>query len=128
MISRVSTFNLQPMVELLLAHRARVAFSTFRTEVPLPTHLPVYKNVPRTHGCSSRCVNSYQHGASAQDQIDRILDRVHSLDVIELRCISEGSLVIDKFKASPAEHHNWVDKSVAIFVVSSTIPKTNVLS
>ncbi|GAD97168.1 hypothetical protein TSTA_041500 [Paecilomyces variotii No. 5] len=52
----------------------------------------------------------------AQDQFERILARVHSLDdlsadvVVELRRISEGSLVLDKFKVPTAEYWNWLDK------------------
>jgi hypothetical protein len=52
----------------------------------------------------------------AQGQTERILDRIHSLDdlsvddVIELRRISEHSLVLDKFKVAPAEYWNWLDK------------------
>jgi hypothetical protein len=51
-----------------------------------------------------------------QHQIERILNRTHSLDdlsaddVIELRHLSERSLVIDKFKVSPAEYRYWLDK------------------
>ncbi|EED23099.1 hypothetical protein TSTA_065540 [Talaromyces stipitatus ATCC 10500] len=53
----------------------------------------------------------------AKDRIDRILDRIHSLeedlavdDIIELRRISESSRVLDKFKVSRAEYWNWLDK------------------
>lgn len=52
----------------------------------------------------------------AQDQIECILDRIHSLDdlsandVIELRRISEASLVFDKFKVSSAEYWQWLDR------------------
>lgn len=52
----------------------------------------------------------------AQVQINRILDRVHSLNdlsadnIIELRRISEHSLILDKFKVSSAEYWNWLDK------------------
>lgn len=52
----------------------------------------------------------------AQDQIECILNRIHSLDdlsaddVIELRHVSERSLVIDKFKVSPAEYQHWLGK------------------
>ncbi|OKL55671.1 hypothetical protein UA08_09025 [Talaromyces atroroseus] len=63
-----------------------------------------------------RCINGYQHGKDqAQDQIERILDRIHSLDdlsandITELRRISEHSLVLDKFKISPTEYRNWLD-------------------
>lgn len=50
------------------------------------------------------------------DRINRILDRVDSLDdlsaddIIELRCTSESSLVIDKFKVSSAEYRDWIHK------------------
>lgn len=50
------------------------------------------------------------------DRINRILDRVDSLDdlsaddIIELRRISESSLVIDKFKVSSAEYSDWIHK------------------
>ncbi|KUL84435.1 hypothetical protein ZTR_08795 [Talaromyces verruculosus] len=50
------------------------------------------------------------------DRINRILDRVDSLDdlsaddIIELRHISESSLVIDKFKVSSAEYWDWINK------------------
>ncbi|KAH8696470.1 hypothetical protein BGW36DRAFT_428478 [Talaromyces proteolyticus] len=51
-----------------------------------------------------------------RSQIDRMLDRVHSLDdlsadnAIELRRISERSLVINKFKIASAEYQNWINK------------------
>jgi hypothetical protein len=38
------------------------------------------------------------------------LDDLSADDVIELRRISERSLVLDKFKVSPAEYWNWLDK------------------
>lgn len=50
------------------------------------------------------------------DRINRILDRVDSLndlsgdDIMELRCISESSLIIDKFKVSSAEYWDWIHK------------------
>lgn len=52
----------------------------------------------------------------AQDQIERILDRVHSLDdlsaddIIELRHLSEQSIVINKFKIFPAQYYDWLDR------------------
>jgi hypothetical protein len=52
----------------------------------------------------------------AQDQIEHILHRVQSLDdlsvddVIELRSLSEQSIVLDQFKVSPAQYHDWLDK------------------
>ncbi|KAI7977231.1 hypothetical protein EIK77_005863 [Talaromyces pinophilus] len=52
----------------------------------------------------------------AQIQINGILNRVRSLDdlsindVLELRSLSEQSIVLDKFKVSPAEYWNWLDK------------------
>ncbi|EED14725.1 hypothetical protein TSTA_042000 [Talaromyces stipitatus ATCC 10500] len=55
-------------------------------------------------------------GHQTQDQIDHILDRVHSLDdlsaedIMELRCLSEQSIIMDKFKVSPAQYYDWLDK------------------
>lgn len=52
----------------------------------------------------------------ALGQISCILDRVRSSDdlsaddIIELRRISEHSLVLNKFKISPAEYWNWLNK------------------
>lgn len=52
----------------------------------------------------------------AQREIERILDRVQSLDdlsaddVIELRRLSEHSLVLNKFKVSPTAYRDWLDK------------------
>lgn len=31
-------------------------------------------------------------------------------DIIELRSLSEQSIILDKFKISPAEYSNWLDK------------------
>lgn len=50
----------------------------------------------------------------AQAEIERILDQVHSLDdlsvddIIELRNASEQSIVLDKFKISPTQYHDWL--------------------
>lgn len=55
-------------------------------------------------------------GHQAQVQIDQILGRVRTLDdlstedVIELRHISEHSLMLDKFKVSPTEYCKWLEK------------------
>jgi hypothetical protein len=52
----------------------------------------------------------------AQCQINRILDRVRSLDdlsaddVIELRSLFEQSIVLEKFKVARTEYWNWLDK------------------
>ncbi|KAI7969098.1 hypothetical protein EIK77_006003 [Talaromyces pinophilus] len=51
-----------------------------------------------------------------RDQIERILDRVHSLDdlsaddIIELRHLSEQSIVINRFKIFPAQYYDWLDR------------------
>lgn len=75
--------------------------------------------MPRTHGIrkvlpDDQFFTNMSH--QAKDQIDRSLDQIHSLDdltaetVIELRHISDCSLVLDKFNVSPAAFWNWYDK------------------
>ncbi|PCH08374.1 Hypothetical protein PENO1_007020 [Penicillium occitanis (nom. inval.)] len=52
----------------------------------------------------------------AMNQIKHILDRVRSLedlsadDIAELRCVSQQSLIINKFEISPTQYWNWVGK------------------
>jgi hypothetical protein len=52
------------------------------------------------------------------DRINEYLDRVHSLenlsreDVLELRHLSQRSLVIDKFRVSCADYMNWTENIV----------------
>jgi hypothetical protein len=103
----------------LQTHPPGVALPTFRTQVPWRTRPVADGNAPRTYDYQTVPLDvsiptNMEH--QAQHQIDRILDSIHSLDdlsaddVIELRRISERSLVLDKFKVSPAEYQNWVDK------------------
>lgn len=52
----------------------------------------------------------------ARNRIERILDQVNSLDdlstddIVELRRVSESSIIIDKFRVSPAQYYGWVEK------------------
>lgn len=103
------------MAGLLQIHRPGVTLPTFETF----TRPSAYKNVPKTphHRTVLQKVPTIinmEH--QAQSQINRILDRVRSLDdlsindVLELRSLSEQSIVLDKFKVSPAEYWNWLDK------------------
>lgn len=53
---------------------------------------------------------------NVQNQIEHILSRAHSLEdltadeIAELRCVSQQSLVIDKFEISPTQYWDWVGK------------------
>ncbi|KAF3407157.1 hypothetical protein DPV78_000013, partial [Talaromyces pinophilus] len=114
--SRVSTAS-STMAEL---HRPSVALSTFGIQYLLPTCPSAYKNVPRTHGywkiLPDALLPINMGDQARMDRVNRILDRVDSLndlsadDIIELRHISESSLVIDKFKVSSAEYWDWINK------------------
>ncbi|KAF3389684.1 hypothetical protein DPV78_011667 [Talaromyces pinophilus] len=103
------------MAGLLQIHRPGVTLPTFETL----THPSAYKNAPKTPQHRTvlekvRTIINMEH--QAQRQINGILNRVRSLDdlsindVLELRSLSEQCIVLDKFRASPAEYWNWLDK------------------
>lgn len=113
--STVSKIKLDPMAELLQTRRPGVALLAFEisirpsaySNVPeTPHHRTVFQKIPT--------IINMEH--QAQDQIEHILHRVQSLDdlsvddVIELRRVSEQSIVLDKFKVSPAQYYDWLDK------------------
>jgi hypothetical protein len=103
------------MAGLLQIHRPGVTLPTFETF----THPSAYKNAPETPHHRTvlqkvRTIINMEH--QAQSQINGILNRVRSLedlsinDVLELRNLSEQSIVLGKFNVSPAEYWNWLDK------------------
>jgi hypothetical protein len=116
----------------------RVALPTFGIQDLLSTRPPTYKNVPRTQGYRkvppdiSIPINMVDQ---AQDQIDRILDRVQSLDdlsvddIIELRSLSVSSLLFSTSSRSlPRNIMTGLIKLVTISAAWNTMHRMHVLS
>lgn len=105
------------MMETLQAHQ----HVTPKARVSLLT-CSAYKNVLKTYSHQTApslellIPNNMENVNEARNQIKYILDRVRSLDdlsaddIAELRCISQQSLIIDKFKISRAQYWDWVAK------------------
>lgn len=109
-MSMPQTMNLETMAEVLQTHRQGVV----RT-LPRPlTYKKAPKTLFRTH--YSRLQEPTNMEYPAQDLIERIIDRAHSLDdlsaddVLEIRCLSEQSIIINKFKVTFAQYCDWLDR------------------
>ncbi|KAH8692373.1 hypothetical protein BGW36DRAFT_363365 [Talaromyces proteolyticus] len=105
-------------------HASKLALSfdaASRAPVNAPRHPSAYKYTSKTNGHRTALSdlshpNNMEQEHQIQNKIEQILDKVHSLSdlsadkVDELRRVSENSIVINKFKVSPTEYHDWLNK------------------